>query len=86
MALIPLWADQPANAQRCSRLGVGITVAPDRLTPESIRAATRALLAEPTYRENARRVRDAMAVLPGPEDAVGLLERLATEREPILAT
>lgn len=86
MALIPLWADQPVNAQTCARLGVGITVAPDRLTSETIGAATRALLAEPLYRENARRVRDAMAAMPGPEYAVALLERLAAEKRPLFAT
>ena len=82
---IPIAADQPENAARCAELGVGVTVGPDERTPEAIRAAVREVLAAPAYRRNAERVRDEMAALPGPEHAVVLLERLATEGRPIVS-
>jgi UDP:flavonoid glycosyltransferase YjiC (YdhE family) len=81
---IPIAADQPENAARCAALGVGVTVGPDERTPEAIRAAMREVLANPAYRANAARLRDAMAALPGPEHAVALLERLAAEQQPLL--
>jgi UDP:flavonoid glycosyltransferase YjiC (YdhE family) len=82
---IPIGADQPENAARCAALGVGVTVGPDERTPRAIRAAVREVLANPTYRANAERLRAEMAALPGPEHAVALLERLAAERRPIVA-
>ena len=82
---IPLGADQPDHARRVARLGLGRVVAPDDFSPEAVREAVRAVLADPAYRRNAERLRDEMAALPGPEEGVRLLERLASGREPIVA-
>ena len=64
---------------------LGTVVAPVELTPETARHAVQAVLADPTYRQNAERIRDEMAALPGPEHAVALLERLGAEKQPLLA-
>ena len=85
LVVIPVNGDQPRNARRCADLGVGRVVGPDERTPEAIRAAVRAVLADPAYRASAERLRDEMATLPGPEHAVALLERLAAEKRPIRA-
>jgi UDP:flavonoid glycosyltransferase YjiC (YdhE family) len=84
MVVIPISADQPRNAECCDALGVGQVIGPEERTPEAIRAAVRAVLADPTYRRNAEGLRDEMAALPGPEYAVELLERLAMEKQPLL--
>lgn len=84
MVTIPLGADQPYNARSCAALGVGEVIGPDDRTAGAIRAAAWAVLTEPSYRENAKRVRDEMAALPGPGHAVALLERLAAEKQPLL--
>jgi len=86
MVVIPMGADQPYNAACCAALGVGAVIAPDNRNPEAIREAVREVLADPTYRRNAEHVRDEMAALPGPEFAVELLDRLAAEKLPIIAT
>jgi len=86
MVVIPHSADQPYNAACCSALGVGRVVAPNDRTPEAIREAVRAVLADPTYRAKAVQVRDETAALPGPEVAVELLERLARDKVPIIAS
>lgn len=86
VVVAPISADQPDNAARCAVLGLGRVVLPADLTPERAREAVRAVLDEPSYRRNAERVRDEIASLPGPEYGVGLLERLADERRPLLAT
>lgn len=85
LVMIPIGADQPDNAALVAALGVGRVIGPDERTPEAIRATVRAVLADPTYRQNAERLRDEMAALPGPEHAVRLLERLAAEKRPLLA-
>ena len=43
------------------------------------------MLANPTYRTNAERLRDEMAALPGMNHAVALLERLAVEKRSLIA-
>ena len=60
-------------------------VPPADLTPETARQAVLAVLGDPAYRAAAERMRDEIAALPGPEHAVALLERLAAEKQPILA-
>lgn len=69
-------ADQPLNAARCAALGVGLALDAVTATPESVRAAVTTVLSDPRYRHAAERMRDEIAALPGPEYAVGLLERL----------
>jgi UDP:flavonoid glycosyltransferase YjiC (YdhE family) len=76
MVLLPHSADQPDNAVRCTALGVGVVVGAER-SPEAIRAAVRRVLSDVSYRMNAHRVRAEIQELPGPEDVVPVLERLA---------
>jgi UDP:flavonoid glycosyltransferase YjiC (YdhE family) len=83
MVIIPVSADQLDNARRCEALGVAQAIAPEERTPESIREAVRAVLGDPSYRRNAEQLRGETARLPGPEDVVGWLERLATEKRPV---
>jgi UDP:flavonoid glycosyltransferase YjiC (YdhE family) len=77
-------ADQPFNAARCESLGVARVLDATFCTPLDVRDAVAAVLAEPSYRDCARRLRDEARTLPGATYAVALLERLATERRPIL--
>jgi len=86
LVVLPVGADQPLNAASCAALGIGRVVGPEDRTPEAIRAAVRAVLADPSYRAAARRLRDAMLALPGPAHGVALLERLAVEKQPIVRT
>lgn len=83
--LIPMGADQPANAARCEALGVARVLDAVTATPAAVREAVSAVLSDPAYRSAAERIRDEIAGLPGPERAVTLLERLARERRPLLS-
>ena len=85
LVLLPQGADHFSNAQGCEALGAGRTVAPGAQTPEGIKEAVRAVLSEGAYRESAERAREMIAAMPGPEEAVTLLERLAREKQPLLA-
>jgi MGT family glycosyltransferase len=80
MVLVPLGADQPLNAARCTALGVARELDAAELTPEAVRAAAATMLADPAARRAAARLREEIAALPGPEHAVRLLEGLAARR------
>ena len=75
--LVPIGADQPMNAQRCVELGVGQRLDAVTATAADVRAAVTELLAVPTYRQEAERLRTELAALPGPAHAAALLEQVA---------
>ncbi|WP_326562817.1 glycosyltransferase [Micromonospora sp. NBC_01796] len=85
MVLAPMGADQPANAARCAELGVGRVLDAFSVTPDAAAEAVTTVLTDDGYRRAAVRLRDEIAALPGPDHAVPLLERLATEKRPVLA-
>jgi MGT family glycosyltransferase len=77
--LLPMGADQPGNAARCTELGLGIALDAVHCAPGDVLAAAAVVLAEPSYRLAAELVRDEVARLPGPESTVPLLERLVRD-------
>jgi UDP:flavonoid glycosyltransferase YjiC (YdhE family) len=84
LVVLPMGADQPLNAARCEAIGVARVLDAVRATPEAVREAVSDVLSDPAYRSAAERIRDEIAALPGPAHAVRLLERLASERRPLL--
>ena len=79
----------PGNRRRPddgTALGLGWGVEAANATPEAIRNAARTILADPSYRWNAERLRHEICWLPGSDRAVALLARLAIERRPLGAT
>lgn len=89
MVMTPIAADQPVNAKICASLGVARVVAPAGRTEaelaQDIRNATQEVLRNPTYRENAQRLRKEMEELPGLDYPITLLETLAAKRAPLIA-
>src|SRR4051812_12857807 len=51
--VFPLGTDHPVHASRVAALGAGRVLAPADLAPGAVRAAVRAVLADPAYRANA---------------------------------
>ncbi len=82
LVVIPLGADQAVNARRCAALGVAEVIEPDQCTPQAIRAATVQVLQSPRYRLAARRLREEMEALPGPDYAAQIIEQLVAEQAP----
>jgi UDP:flavonoid glycosyltransferase YjiC (YdhE family) len=80
MVLLPMGADQPLNAARCEELGIARVIDAHDAAPTAIRKATESVLADPGYRLRAARFRDELAALPGPVEAVALLEGLGPLR------
>jgi UDP:flavonoid glycosyltransferase YjiC (YdhE family) len=85
MVVVPITADQPQNARRCVDLRVARALDETPLDPMSARSAVLEVLGDPTYRENAEKLRAEIDALPGPEHAVTLLERLAAGKNPTMS-
>ena len=75
--LLPLGADQPHNAVRAAELGVARALDAATVSPEEIRRAVSALLADDMAADRARQVAAEIDGLPGVEATVPLLEQLS---------
>ncbi len=72
LAVVPLFADQPDNAERIDELGAGLRL--DGVS--ALAGAVHELLTEPSYRRRAGEVAAEIAALPPIEHAVDLLEEI----------
>ena len=77
--VVPLFADQPYNAQRIAGLGAGLTAGSE--DPASVRAAVERVLAEPAFRFAAGRVALEAQGLPSIDAAPAALEGLVSAVE-----
>jgi UDP:flavonoid glycosyltransferase YjiC (YdhE family) len=78
--LLPVFADQPLNAERVAEFGAGLAL---EMTPDGLGrlgAAVRELLEDARYRSAARQVADEIASLPLVDESVTLLEAVAAGR------
>jgi UDP:flavonoid glycosyltransferase YjiC (YdhE family) len=80
MAVVPLFADQPWNAERVAALGAGIALEGGPAALGRLRGAVAALTGDPAYGAVARRVADEMAALPPVDAAVDLVADLLDDR------
>jgi UDP:flavonoid glycosyltransferase YjiC (YdhE family) len=76
MAIVPLFADQPWNAERVDALGAGIALARGPLGIGSLRDAIVRLTGDPSYRSTAQRIAAEMHALPPVDSAVGVVRGL----------
>lgn len=70
-----IW-DAPLKARMLAEFGAGLAQPIDELTPESLRGKIIRVLGEPSFMDNARRLRDEMAAEAAPSDVVDELKRL----------
>ncbi len=82
LVLIPMFGDQPANAEMAEAAGVALILQPSTITPAAVREATYALLND-SRRQQFSALRQEIASLPPVERAVGWLERIARDRAPL---
>lgn len=79
LIVVPTTWDKPENAQRVVAAGAGVSIAARRCTPRRLREAVQHVLANPSYRENARRIGDSLKRHGGPATAASLLESLCSD-------
>jgi UDP:flavonoid glycosyltransferase YjiC (YdhE family) len=77
MAVVPLFADQPWNAERVDALGAGIALdgGPDAAIAR-LRDAVVRITGDPSYRSTAQRIAAEMRALPPVDAAVGVVRGL----------
>jgi UDP:flavonoid glycosyltransferase YjiC (YdhE family) len=80
MVLLPIGADQPLNAVRCKELEVAEVLDAASATPQDVKRAAAAVLADPAYARNAKQLEAKIAALPGPEHGLRLIEQIADRR------
>ena len=73
--LLPQAADQFLNAEAGARGGVAIAIPPDKLSPESVRAALERVLGDPSLRAAAQRAQAEISAMPSPDTVAEELER-----------
>jgi UDP:flavonoid glycosyltransferase YjiC (YdhE family) len=74
---LPQAADQFLNAAAGARTGAALALPPGAADAESIRAAVRRLLEEPSFAEAARTMTAELDAMPSPADVAVVLEELA---------
>ncbi len=84
--ILPQGANQFHNARACAASGAGRVLLPDEVNARAVGVELRALLDEPGYRERAGVIQQEFLAMPGPDEAVRLLERLDRERAPLAGT
>jgi N-glycosyltransferase len=64
MVIIPWFTDSVANSARCAETGLAAVLPKDVVTPETVRNACAAVLADPAYRTSTARMQRRMLALP----------------------
>ena len=80
MAVVPLFADQPWNAERVDALGAGIALDGGPEAIAGLREAVVRLTGDPGYHATAGRIAAEMAGLPPVDAAVGIVQGLLVDR------
>ncbi len=84
MVATPINFDQFGVAARIRWTGTGEFVKASGLRSEELKRAITRVLKTPSYRENACRMRDAIARTAGAEDAADIIEEVIRTRKPVL--
>ncbi len=82
--VVPFADDQPDNAQRLRRLGVGTTVDPYRVSGEELRAAITDVLARRAMHHRAADLGQQLRQYDAGQAGAALLERLAVSKAPVV--
>ena len=80
LVVVPMFADQPYNAERVAAAGAGLAIPQQEAGPENVRQALMRVLGEDSFRASAQNIASEMGALPPVEDAGLALERLAVIR------
>jgi UDP:flavonoid glycosyltransferase YjiC (YdhE family) len=80
MAVVPLFADQPWNAERVAALGAGIALDGAAEAIAGLADAVSRLIVDPAYRVNAARVAGEMRSLPTVDVAPAIVRELLADR------
>jgi UDP:flavonoid glycosyltransferase YjiC (YdhE family) len=75
--LLPHGAEQHLNAEACRRAGAALVLPPEELDAAAIRNALMRVLHEPGFAQAALRLRDEIAAMPSPDQALAAVTDVA---------
>jgi zeaxanthin glucosyltransferase len=75
MVALPVTNDQPGVAARITNKKAGVVISPQPASPEDFVTAIKRVLGDPTFRDNAQKVQQAIRRTDGLSVAAGILER-----------
>ncbi|HLL78837.1 MAG TPA: nucleotide disphospho-sugar-binding domain-containing protein [Ktedonobacteraceae bacterium] len=78
LLVLPQGADQYIIGDLVQASGAGLCLTPRHVNAATIRQSVLALLYEPGFRANARRLQCEIAAMPGPDEAVRLIEEVSS--------
>lgn len=82
LVVVPMFADQPANAEQVEAAGAGIAVPLERATAATVATALTRLLDEPAFTARARTIASSIADLPHARETPGWLREIARHEGP----
>ncbi|GII90686.1 activator-dependent family glycosyltransferase [Sinosporangium siamense] len=77
--ILPFMFDDAMRARRLAAAGAGMSMEKGDVSTDTVRTKLLALLEQPSYKENAAKLRDEAMSMPSPSDFVPELERLTAE-------
>jgi zeaxanthin glucosyltransferase len=83
MVAIPITNDQPGVAARIAWTGAGEIVPLKKLTAARLQTALKLVLTKPSYRQNALRIKQSIAVAGGVSRAADIIELAISTRKPV---
>jgi MGT family glycosyltransferase len=83
MIALPRGADQPAMAARIEHSGVGVSVPFYGFSARQLRSLIQRILTDPSYRERACQLREAMRATGGVQRAAEIAEQALTSGQPV---
>jgi MGT family glycosyltransferase len=84
LLVMPVGGEQGDNGSRVVYLGVGLRLDIKQSTSQEIGAKVKRLIEEPTFRQCAKEVADALTLTQGPVTAARFIERVAQSKQPLL--
>ncbi len=83
MVAIPVTNDQPGVAARIAWIGAGEIIPLSKLTDKKLHAALKLVLTQESYRQNALRLKQAIAASGGVTQAADIIEQAISTRKPV---
>ncbi|AFY99708.1 glycosyltransferase [Calothrix sp. PCC 6303] len=84
MVAIPITTDQPGMAARVAQAGAGEVVSLKKLNASNLKSAIKRVLENPTYRDNAEKLRSAIQDAGGVNYATDVIEQVIHTKAPVL--
>jgi MGT family glycosyltransferase len=85
LVAMPITFEQPGNAARIRWTGTGEVIPISQVSVSNLQTAIQQVLTEESYKDNARRIQQAIAQAGGVRRAADIIEQVVNPQSPILS-